>query len=412
MLKRKYMRSALLLVMSVFLMGGCGKKSLPEVTLSVWCDERNSQWVTELVDRFKEQHADEAVFNITISEESELTCKETVLADPKAAADIYTFADDQFEELWRGGALLEITDNARTVMEDCGGMDSSAVSAALRDGKLYAYPMTAGNGYFLYYNKAYLSEEDVKSLDRILEVAAENDKKVSMDFTSGWYMYSFFKGAGLEVESNEDGTTNRCNWNARDTKYTGVDVAEAMLAIAGNKGFLNCADDEFVKGVTDGTIIAGVNGLWNATKVSDAFGENYAACKLPKYTLAGDQVQMCSFMGYKLVGVNAYTAYPEWSMKLAQWLTGEEAQSGYFKVTGECPANVRAAASPEVQASPAVAAIGEQAQYGYTQSVADTFWNPSYIFGVIIGSGNSDNIELQDLLDKMVEDITAPSTLN
>lgn len=412
MLKRKYIQSAVLLVMSVFFLGGCGKKALPEVTLSVWCDERNSQLVTELVDKFKAQHAGEAVFNITISEESELTCKETVLADPKAAADIFTFADDQFEELWRGGALLEITDNVQTVMADCGGVDSGAVSAALRDGKLYAYPLTAGNGYFLYYNKAYLSEEDVKSFDRILEVAAKNDKKVSMDFTSGWYMYSFFKGAGLELEANEDGTTNRCNWNAKDTKYTGVDVAEAMLAIAGNKGFLNCMDDEFVKGVSDGTIIAGVNGLWNATKVSEAFGENYAACKLPKYTLAGDQVQMCSFMGYKLVGVNAYTAYPEWSMKLAQWLTSEEAQSGYFKVTGECPANVKAASSPEVQASPAVAAIGEQAKYGYTQSVADTFWNPSYIFGVIIGSGNSDNIELQELLDKMVEDITAPSTLN
>lgn len=412
MLKKKYVSRALLVMVSTFLLSGCGKKQLPEVTLSVWCDERNSQLVAELVDQFKKQYADEAVFNITISEESELTCKETVLADPKAAADIYTFADDQFEELWRGGALLEITENTQSIIEDCGGMDSGAVSAALRDGKLYAYPLTAGNGYFLYYNKAYLSEEDVKSFDRILEVAAENDKKVCMDFTSGWYMYSFFKGAGLELGVNEDGVTNYCNWNAKDTKYTGVDVAEAMLAIATNKGFLNCMDDDFVKGIQNGTIIAGVNGLWNATKVSEAFGENYAACKLPTYTLAGNQVQMCSFMGYKLVGVNAYTSFPEWSMKLAQWLTGEEAQKGYFEVTGECPANVKAAASSQVQASPAVAAIGEQAQYGYTQSVADTFWNPSYIFGVIIGSGNSDNIELQELLDKMVGDIMAPAALN
>ena len=38
---------------------------------------------------------------------------------------------------------------------------------------MYAYPLTADNGYFLYYNKAYFSEEDVQSLDRILELALD-----------------------------------------------------------------------------------------------------------------------------------------------------------------------------------------------------------------------------------------------
>lgn len=405
-MKRNSLIAAAFLMMSTVLIGGCGKKALPEITLSVWCDERNSQYTEQLVKQFKEQHAGEAVFNITISEESELTCKQTVLADPAAAADIFTFADDQFEDLWKGGALLEITDSPQKVIEDCGGAESGAVICAYREGKLYAYPKMAGNGYFLFYNKEYLSEEDVKSFDRILEVAAENGKKVCMDFSSGWYIYSFFKGAGLDVGINEDGLTNYCNWNAKNTKYTGVDVAESMLAIAQNEGFLNCGDEDFVKGVNDGTIIAGVNGPWNANIVEQAFGAGYAATKLPKYTLKGDSVQMCSFMGYKLVGVNANTASPEWAMKLARFLTTKEAQEGYFEATGECPANAKAAASEKVQATPAMAAIGEQAQYGYTQNVLDTFWNPTYIFGTIIGSGNSDNIALQELLDKMVEEIT------
>ena len=38
-------------------------------------------------------------------------------------------------------------------------------------GSLYAYPLTADNGYFLYYNKAYFSEEDIQSLERMLELA-------------------------------------------------------------------------------------------------------------------------------------------------------------------------------------------------------------------------------------------------
>ena len=49
--------------------------------------------------------------------------------------------------------------------------------------KLHAYPMTASNGYFLYYNKEYFTEEDVKSFDRMLEIAEKNDKKLFEDFS-------------------------------------------------------------------------------------------------------------------------------------------------------------------------------------------------------------------------------------
>lgn len=73
-----------------------------------------------------------------------------------------------------------------------------------------------------------------------------------MDFSSGWYIYSFFKGAGLELGLSADGVSNDCNWNATDTTYTGVDVAEAMLRIAGHDGFVSCDDQGFLDGVKAG----------------------------------------------------------------------------------------------------------------------------------------------------------------
>ena len=45
--------------------------------------------------------------------------------------------------------------------------------------------------YFLYYNKRYFTEGDISSLERMLEVAAAQEKKVTMDWSSGWYVYSF-----------------------------------------------------------------------------------------------------------------------------------------------------------------------------------------------------------------------------
>ena len=391
---------------------GCGADRTEEaeiIHLSLWSDERSAVLIEEGIADFNREYADQVRIEYTLSFEGEDTCKEMVLADPENAADIYSFADDQFEELWRSGALLENTYDADAVIEAVGGKETAAAQVVTRDGKVYAYPETAGNGYFLYYHKGYFTEEDVTALDRILEIAARKNRKFTMDFSSGWYLYSFFRGAGLTLECSEDGSSNICNWNATDTKYTGMDVAEALLAIAGHEGFISLGDDEFVEGVQDGTIIAGVNGPWNAEYVKQAWGEDYGAVKLPTYTLAGEQVQMYSFSGFKLIGVNAYTEYPQWCRMLASYLTNEENQLRRFAATGECPVNLQAAGAEEVQRAPAVAALAEQSAYSTVQSVADPFWDASSLFGITIAGRNQGKRDLQTLLDEMVEQIMMPS---
>lgn len=404
---KKVAAGLLTLVMMSGGLSGCRQKAPEEVNLSLWCAPDDIPMVTQMVEKFKEKHKDEAVLNITISEEDEPNCRKTVLANPQAAADVYTFPADQFRALHDNGALLEITENADAIIAN---NSAGAVKSATVDGKLFAYPATASNGYFLYYNSKYLTEEDVKSFDRILEVAASNDKIVCMDFSSGWYIYSFFKGAGLDVGINDEGTANFCNWNSTDGKYKGIDVAEAMLRIAEHKGFKSLGDDDFAQGAKDGTIIAGVSGTWKSTDIAEAFGDGYAAAKLPEYTINGDSVQMSSFAGYKLLGVNAYSEHPDWSMKLAEWLTNEENQMERFRQRGEGPSNLMAAASDEIQSSPAMAAFSAQSIYGELQNVLDTYWDPTYVFGTVIAAGNPDGLDLQTLLDTMTEGITAVPT--
>lgn len=116
---------------------------------------------------------------------------------------------------------------------------------------------------------------------------------------------------------------------------------------------------------------------------------------------------MCSFSGYKLVGVNPYSANSEWAMRLAEKITDGQSQLRRFRTVGECPSNTTAAQSAEVQAAPAIAALFEQSEFAYTQSIAETFWNPAYIFGVTIAGGNPDDKPLQYLLDTMTDEITA-----
>jgi arabinogalactan oligomer/maltooligosaccharide transport system substrate-binding protein len=63
-----------------------------------------------------------------------------------------------------------------------------------------------------------------------------------MDWTSAWYVYAFFGNTGLEVGLNDDGLTNYCTWNAADGPIRGVDVAQAMLDIAGTAYLMEGAD--------------------------------------------------------------------------------------------------------------------------------------------------------------------------
>ena len=169
--------------------------------------------------------------------------------------------------------------------------------------------------------------------------------------------------------------------------------------------FRSRTDTEFLSGVQDGSVIAGVSGVWNSVAIREAWGNNMGAAKLPTYTCAGQQVQMASFSGCKLIGVNAYSKHPEWAARLAEWITSEENQRLRFEVRGQGPANVNAANSPQVQSSLAIAALLEQSNYSQLQRVGGKFWDPVTEFATSMALGNPSGASLQAQLDKMVEGV-------
>ena len=382
-----------------------GQTTLPggDISLKLWSAPNDEALIKELTDAFIEKYKNEANITITYEPVIEGECRDNVLGDIANAPDVFAFPDDQIMAFVASG-VLEPIENEEAVKS---ANLETAVQAATIDGKLYAYPMTADNGYILYYNKKYITDKEVETLDGILDAAARNGKKFLMDWSSGWYMYSFFGNTGMDMYLNDDGVTNYCNWNRTDGDINGVDVAEAMINIAKNPGFLNAGDDEFEKGVKDDSIIAGVSGVWLATTIEEAWGDNYGAVKLPTYTCAGKQVQMSSYAGYKYVGVNSYSDNREWAEKLADWLTNEDSQKERFAQRGLGPSNINASESSEVKASPAINAIIEQSQYAKLQRIGGNYWEPMEKFGEIMASGNPDNKNLQEVMDDLVKKITA-----
>lgn len=374
-----------------------------KVELRIWVEEANFDNLSKMIESFKQKYAGQAEFDITIEAKADADTRNNVLGDIHNAADVFSMPDDQLYSLIAGGALSPVANQT----EVKGANLPDAVDAASYRDTLYAYPYTADNGYFLYYNKEYFTETDVQTMDRILEIAAENEKKFSMEFNSGWYLYSFFGNTGLEFGINDDGVTNYCNWNSTEGNIKGVDVARALLDIATNPGFVAQSDGNFVTGVQSGECIAGISGVWNAVSMQEAWGNNYGACKLPTYTCKGQQIQMSSFKGYKMMGVNAYSEHLEWAHKLADWITNEQNQTLRFEERRQGPCNINAAASDEVGKVPAIAAVIEQSQYGSLQRVGNSYWAACTAFADTIAAGNPDNIPLQDLMDKLANSIAA-----
>lgn len=402
---KKFLALCLSLVMAGSLVA-CGQKDdsksgskapgeKQKVSLKVWGAQEDQELLTSLCEEFKKANPDKE-YTIEFGVVSEADAKTKVLEDTAAAADVFAFSNDQLIDLVKAGALYEITKNKDDIVSR---NTAASVESATKDGTLYAYPMTADNGYFLYYDKSVITDEDAKSMEKMLDVAGSKDKKVVMDVSNGWYIASFFLGAGGKLEIGADGK-QICDFN----NDKGVLAGESIKNITASKAFLT-GDDDVIKGGMGKTIAAAVSGAWNANDIKEILGDNYGATKLPTFKLGDKDTQMSSFAGFKLLGVSAETKAPVDAMALADFLTNETSETTRFEKRGFGPTNIKAADSDAVKADLALSALAEQSKYAFSQNnVLGNYWTPAEAFGTAMETKDySQSIKQQ--LDAMVEQI-------
>lgn len=428
-MKRKLVSVLLSAAMVATLLAGCGGGSdtssdegaasgeKQDVALRMWGAEEDQALLQSLIDSFVEEYSDAANITVELGVESESTAKDTVLTDVEAAADVFAFASDQLPYLVKAGALQSIDEmdevlqsyTGRGVADIESANTPDSVEASTMNDTLYAFPMTADNGYFLYYDSTLLSEEDVATWDNMLAKANEVGKKVGMTLASGWYNASFFYAAGFTTGLNDDGTTTM-DWNGT-ADYTGVEVTQAMLNITSNPAFMPVADGDISNQIASGQLCAAVSGTWDSAVAEKVYGDGYAATKLPTFTIAGDQLQQASVAGYKMVGVNAHSQNVGWAALLADWITNESAQQQRFETRKIGPSNQTVLESDEVKADIALSALAAQNEFGVVQLTGQNYGDPAATFGEIVAKGEldiNDTEAIQAALDTLVEGATAP----
>ena len=360
-----------------------------KVTLKVWADQGELALTEKLCNEFAAQHP-EKEYTFVYGAVGAVDGKARYLEDPAAAADVFLFADDQLVDLVKADALYEVTRNTDAIIA---ANTPGSIRAASYDGTLYGYPMTSDNGYFLYYDKSVFTDDDLATLDGILAAANAAGKKVHMDISNGWYLASFFLGNGCTL-TIEDGKQIIDFNNAN-----GLAAAEAIRTFCNDPAFVTGDDSVLAGGIGD-AIACGVSGTWMATAIQEKLGDNYGCCKLPTFTCNGEQVQMGSFLGCKIYGINSQTAYPVDAMELAEYLTSEQSQIERYKELNYGPSNVNALKEDSIASNQALQALSDQSAYAVSQMVLGGFWTPAEAFGAELEAHST--ADLQTMLDQLV----------
>ena len=400
---KKIISLALVLAMSLCLFAGCQENPQPSGsnTADLAGTYDVTLWVSELdgVAALTEQQIDAfekanpgIIINASIEGVTEADAGSKVIADVASAPDIYCFAQDQLARLVQAAALLAPGKAAAETIK--ANNDAGSVAAGTVAGTLYAYPMTSDNGYYMYYNKALISDEDAESLEKIIAICEQNNLKFRYALENAWYTASFFFATGCHSNWSMDQDGNYNNVDDDFNSAAGLAAMKGMQKLAQSTCYDSNADI-----FTDAAVV--ITGIWNANAAAAHFGDNMGATDLPSFEVDGKSYHLGSYTGNKLMGVKPQTDAKKGAVLslLAQWLTNEQCQLERYNQFQWGPSNKNVQASDAVQSNISLAALAKQGEYGQPQGqIHGSWWDIAKLLGAEAKAATSD-ADLQTALD-------------
>ena len=377
--------------------------------IKIWVAEAAKDLTEKQIADFNANNEFGFKFNATIEAVSEADAATQMITDVEAGGDIYCFAQDQFARLVQAGALDPLGKKAsETVIAN---NDAGTVAAATSGEQVYAYPLTADNGYFMYYDKSVIPDEDVDSLEKLIADCEAAQKYFAFEMqTSAWYLASFFFATGC-----------RSVWVTDDNgEFISVsdtfDSDNGLIAVKGMKKLVDSpyhlsggGADQFNQ---NAAVL--VSGTWDFAKVQEYLGDNMGVTDLPSFEVDGKEYHLGSFNGCKLLGVKPQVDEMKGAAihKLAQYLTGAQCQMERFEALAWGPSNLEDQASEAVQANPGLAALIKQAPYSVPQGqIHGSWWDIAKVIGEDVKNA-TDDAGLQAALDNYQDKIASLFTMS
>ena len=407
---KKFLALTLALIMALSMMGSALASDLAGTyDIKVWVDEKAVELTKQQIEDFNKTNEDGITINAVVEASSELDTATKMITDVEAGGDIYTFAQDQFARLVQAGALAKLGKKAADTVT--ANNDAGTVAAATSGDTIYAYPLTSDNGYFMYYDKSVIPEEDVDSLEALIADCEKAQKYFAFELNgSAWYLASFFFGTGCVSEWVTDS----------DGQFIEVhDTFNSPQGLIAVKGMKKLVDSPFHLGSSAADVFASnaavlVTGIWAYEDVSKMLGDNMGVTDLPSFEVDGQQYHIGSFNGCKLLGVKPQEDVVKAAVlhRLAQYLTSEKCEMERFDALAWGPSNVTAQASEAVQANPGLAALLKQAPYSVPQGqIHGSWWDIAKVIADDVKNA-SDEAGLQKALDSYSDKIASLFTMS
>ncbi len=419
-MKKKLLAVVLSAAMALTLIAGCGDKKTStsasgstktsasasvdqgeklEYDITVWCPEKEKPLREEQIKAFNDTNPDGIKFNATVEAVSEADAATQMITDVEAGADLFNFAQDQISRLIIAGALIKLDDEAAKFVKE--NNDESSVAAVTSGDALYGYPLTSDNGYFLFYDKSVVSDEQAKTVQGVIDACKAAGRVFAAPLKNGWYVAGWFFGTGCDSTWEADDAGNYVGLNDTFNSDKGLIAAKGIYQITSSGVWV----DSDQMAAFDAAIPAGalVCGPWANGEAKQILGDNLGAAKLPTYVVDGKTYQIGSYAGSKILGVKPQTDATKavCLSLLAEYLTGKDCQLQRLEneelMWG--PSNLEAQKSDAVTQVPGLVALAAQAPFAKPQgTVSGKWWDIGNALGTAISESNGTDAELKDIL--------------
>lgn len=399
---KKLAASVMMAAMTAAALSGCGSGKDSAATgtqastekistkLTVWGNaedqaEENGKWLQTMCEQFNSEHPEwDITFEYGVC--SEQDAGKTIPQDPSNSGDVYFFANDQLQTLIDANAIAKLGGETADYVKNTNS--SSIVNSVTVDGNIYGIPFTT-NTWFMYYDKSKFTQDDIKSLDKMLE-----KDKVAFNITEGWYMSSFFLANGCTYFGS-NGTDAKAGIDLSGDK--GADATKALVSLVNNPNFVNDAQGVGIAGLRDGSVGAFFSGSWDYKSVKEILGDNFGAVSLPTVKIGGTDKQLKAFAGSKAIAVNPNCKYQQIAVALAKYLGGKEAQQKHYDLRNVIPCNTELLNTDKIKNDVLIKAqndtIDKTSIIQPTLTQMNDYWAPAQNFAksIVNGEITSDN---------------------
>ena len=382
----KLMPLAFATLMAAGGLAGCGGES---DAIIVWATAAEEQVLNAVLEQHNASAAEEDKITVKYVAVAEGDTGTEVAKDPsaKSAPELFLVADDHIYNLQSKNIIVDLTSAYGQKIKD--NNTAVSVTGASYNNKVYGFPVTNDNGYFLWYNKDKVTEQQAGKLESLLEAAKAANSKVLLDIANGWYAPTFFFSPdvcgteSLKFKENADGdVVYDITW---DTDKAAAAFTAFNTLVDESKGtyknnFTTGGNDAIVAGFKDGSIVAAVSGTWMQGDLETALGDatKLGATKLPTLKVGDKDCQMGTFTGSKVFCVNAAKTGDKAAdkrakaAKLAELLTEKKAQLIRFEKRGTVPCNKEALKDESYTKNVSIGAKALQAQCEAAAAIQST----------------------------------------